>query len=142
MRLIDAYPLVTTPHMAAARDFHIRHFGFRIAFEANWFVYLLGRGESGERAPSLAFMHPDHPSRPPGPEAFDGLGMILTFQVADAETAHRALVASGAPIVHPLADEEWGQRRFMTRDPAGLLIDIVEQIEPAPGYWDRYPPRA
>jgi hypothetical protein len=23
-------------------------------------------------------MHPDHPSNPPGPETFDGKGMILT----------------------------------------------------------------
>jgi hypothetical protein len=27
----------------------------------------------------------------------------------------------------------------MTRDPAGMLVDVVEQIEPAPGFWERYP---
>lgn len=32
-----------------------------------------------------------------------------------------------------------GQRRFMVRDPSWLLVDVVEQIEPQPGYWDRYP---
>jgi hypothetical protein len=28
--------------------------------------------------------------------------------------------------------------RFQVRDPAGLVLDIVEQVEPEAGYWDRY----
>jgi hypothetical protein len=40
--------------------------------------------------------------------------------------------------VHELADEPWGQRRFMTRDPSGILFDVVEQTEPATGFWDKY----
>lgn len=32
----------------------------------------------------------------------------------------------------------WGQRRFMVRDRAGVLIDVVEQTEPAAGFWERY----
>ena len=86
----------------------------------------------------LAFMTPDHPSRPPGPEVFSGAGMILTVQVDDAAAAARRLEASGAPITHPLSAEPWGQKRFMTRDPAGLTIDVVEQIAPAEGFWERY----
>jgi hypothetical protein len=30
------------------------------------------------------------------------------------------------------------QRRFGLFDPAGVWIDVVEQIEPAPGWWDKY----
>ena len=52
--------------------------------------------------------------------------------------AARRLEASGAPITHPLSAEPWGQKRFMTRDPAGLTIDVVEQIAPAEGFWERY----
>lgn len=83
-------------------------------------------------------MHPDHPSNPPGPEAFNGLGMILAVETSDASALFERLQRGGAPIVHPLTDEDWAQRRFMTRDPAGVLIDVVEQIEPAAGYWDQY----
>lgn len=138
-RVRDLYPLITTPALFEARDYYVRHFGFQVAFEAGWFVYLSGPGEAGTRGATLAFMHPDHPSRPPGPEAFDGRGMIVTIEVDDAEAMHRRLSDGGAPIVHPLTDEAWGQRRFMSRDPAGVLVDVVEQIEPAPGYWERYP---
>lgn len=139
MNVRDLYPLITTPALFEARDFYVRHFGFEVAFEAGWFVYLSGPGEDGTRGATLAFMHPDHPSRPPGPEAFDGRGMILTMEVADAGRVFERLRAEGAPIVHALTDEAWGQRRFMTRDPAGVMVDVVEQIDPEPGYWERYP---
>jgi uncharacterized glyoxalase superfamily protein PhnB len=62
-------------------------------------------------------MHPDHPSNPPGPEAFGGLGMILTVETSDAASLFERLQRGGAPIVYPLTEEDWGQRRFMTRDP-------------------------
>lgn len=138
MTVRDLYPLITTPHLFEARDFYARHFGFEPAFEASWFVYLTGPGTDGARGATLAFMHPDHPSRPPGPEAFGGEGMLLTIQVDDAASVYEKLEAEGAPILHPLTDEDWGQRRFMTQDPAGVMIDVVEQIAPVEGYWERY----
>lgn len=64
--------------------------------------------------------------------------MILTVEVSDAAAVFERLRDGGAPIVHPVTDEDWGQRRFMIRDPAGVLVDIVEQIEPSEGYWARY----
>ena len=43
-----------------------------------------------------------------------------------------------AAIALLLADALWGQRRFMTRDPSGISVDVVEQIEPASGFWEKY----
>lgn len=138
MKVRDLYPLITTPALAKVRDFYVDHFGFQVAFQATWFLYLVGPGEEGTRGATLAFMHPDHPSNPPGPESFNGLGMILTVEVSDAASVFERLERGGAPVVHPLTNEAWGQRRFMTRDPAGVLVDVVEQIAPADGYWDQY----
>lgn len=139
MKVKDLYPLITTPALLDTRNFYILHFGFEVLFEASWFVYLSGPGEEGTRGAVLALMHPDHPSSPPGPEAFDGRGMILTIEVSDAAAVATRLREMGAPIVHGLTDEPWGQRRVVTRDPAGVLIDVVQQIAPAPGFWERYP---
>jgi uncharacterized glyoxalase superfamily protein PhnB len=85
-----------------------------------------------------AFMHPDHPSAPPGPEPFSGKGVCLEFQVADARTEYARFQQDGADIALSLRDEPFGQRRFDLFDPAGVWIDVVEQIESAPGWWDRY----
>lgn len=57
----------------------------------------------------------------------------LGFQV-EFERSKKA----GVSITYPLMDEPWGQRRFGLFDPAGMWVDVVEQIEPAPGFWDRY----
>jgi hypothetical protein len=64
--------------------------------------------------------------------------MCLEFQVADARAEHARFVRDGAPLSLSLRDEPFGQRRFGLFDPAGVWIDVVEQIEPAPGWWDPY----
>ena len=135
MRLQSAYPVVVTDKMAECRDFYVGHFGFEVAFEASWFVYL----SAGDGQPyAIAFMTPDHPSRPPGPEKFDGKGLFLTLQVDDAAKEFERLRKAGVAVAYPIADEPWGQRRFGVVDPSGLWLDVVEQTQPAPGYWDPY----
>ena len=84
------------------------------------------------------YVAPDHPSQPPGPETFAGKGVFLTIQVADAAAEFARLRQNGLSITYPLRDEPWGQRRFAVQDPAGTWVDVVEHIEPAPGYWDKY----
>lgn len=135
MHLQDFYPIVVTEHLASCRDFYRRWFKLEVVFEASWFV-LLSAGSSGRA--SLAFMHPDHPSAPPGPEPFSGRGMCLEFQVADATAEYERFVRDGASLGLALRDEPFGQRRFGLFDPAGVWIDVVEQIAPAAGWWDKY----
>ena len=134
MQLEAAYPVVVTDRMAACRDFYTRVLGFSVVFEATWFVYLT----SPDGPHGIAFMAPDHPSRPPGPETFSGDGVLLTLQVEDAAAEFERLRALGVDADHPLAEEAWGQRRFGIRDPAGVWVDVVEQIEPAAGFWEQY----
>ena len=84
MKIMDSYPLITVKDMRASRDFHVKHFGLDVIFEADW-VTMLGDTESGKIA--IGFMTPDHPTNPPGPEVFDGKGMIVTVQVRNAAKA-------------------------------------------------------
>ena len=135
MQLLDAYPIVVTDRLTECRDFYTRWLGFRIAFEASWFVYL---ASAGDRPYGIAFMAADHPSRPPGPETFTGQGMFLTLQVADAAAEFERLREAGVPMAYQLRDEPWGQRRFALLDPAGMWVDIVQHIDAEPGYWDQY----
>ena len=137
MRFIDLYFVVVTDATTACRDFYVTWFGFDVAFEASWFVLLKHRGD---RPLSLALMKPDHPSSPPSPGAHVGDGSFLTLQVEDAAAEHKRLVDAGIASALPVTDEPWGQRRFGVVDPAGMWIDIVEQIEPVDGWWDPYLP--
>ena len=83
-------------------------------------------------------MHSDHPSTPPAPAPHSGDGMFLTLQVADAAGEYERLTREGLTCALDLTDEPWGQRRFGVVDPAGMWVDVVEQIEPAEGWWDRF----
>jgi catechol 2,3-dioxygenase-like lactoylglutathione lyase family enzyme len=135
VRLLDSYPVVVTERVAECRDFYSRWFGFEVAFESSWFVLLQS---NVERPVSLAFMGTDHPSSPPSPAAHRGDGSFITFQVADAAAEHERLVAAGLECDLALTEEPWGQRRFGVADPAGMWVDVVEQIEPEAGWWDPY----
>jgi uncharacterized glyoxalase superfamily protein PhnB len=135
MKIMDSYPLLTVRDMCASRDFYVKHFGVGVIFEADW-VTMLGDPETGKIA--IGFMTPDHPTNPPGPEVFDGKGMIVTIQVRNAAKACAALKEEGVHIFYDLKEEPWGQRRFTLTDPSGVIVDVVEQTRPAEGYWEKY----
>ena len=137
MQLQNFYPIVVTDKLVECRDFYVRFFALEVAFEASWFVLMTARNDGPA---SLAFMRPEHPSAPPGPERFGGKGMCLEFQVEDAAAEHERFLRDGAPVSYALRDEVFGQRRFGLFDPAGVWIDVVQQIESAAGFWERYPP--
>jgi uncharacterized glyoxalase superfamily protein PhnB len=67
-------------------------------------VYLAG---AGDHAFGIAFMTPDHPSQPPGSETFNGKGILITVQVADAAAEFERLTRSGVSIAYSLRDEPW-----------------------------------
>lgn len=134
--IVATYPIIVTDMLRECRDFYTRWFGFEVVFEASWIVVLAGAGSD---APTLAFMHSSHPSTPPEPEPFTGDGMFLTLQVEDASAEYERVRAAGLECALEPTDEPWGQRRFAAVDPAGMWVDVVEQTEPAPGWWDRYP---
>jgi catechol 2,3-dioxygenase-like lactoylglutathione lyase family enzyme len=121
MRFTDRYPILVTDAVLACRDFWMRHLGFSVVFENEWFVYMQAEGAS------IAFMAPDHPSSPPGPERF-AHGVSMELEVVDAEAALAEVRAAGREPDYPLTDEAFGQRRFSLRDPSGLWINVVQQM--------------
>ncbi|WP_069172797.1 VOC family protein [Streptomyces griseus] len=49
----------------------------------------------------------------------------LSVEVDDVDAVHAAVRESGAEILHPLQDEEWGVRRFFVRDPDGRVVNVL-----------------
>ena len=46
MELQAGYPIVVTNKLADCRDFYTRHLGFRMVFQATWFVYMVSAGDN------------------------------------------------------------------------------------------------
>jgi uncharacterized glyoxalase superfamily protein PhnB len=136
MNSIDhVYTVFVTNKLNETVQFYERHFGFTKLFESTFFVLLQ---TSGEQKFNIAFMDEEHPTAPPNPKAFNGNGGFLTLEVGDAKAVYEDLRKRGLPIAYELKDEAWGQRRFAVIDPNNLWVDVVQQTQPAEGFWDKY----
>jgi catechol 2,3-dioxygenase-like lactoylglutathione lyase family enzyme len=135
VQIEETYPLIVTDRLAEARDFYLQRLDMEVTFETDWVVYVSRPIAGGARtgvcfmAPGLEHQIPEHR------EAYSGSSVILTFQVEDVRRALDALRSKGFEPDVDLADEPWGQRHFMMRDPAGVWVDVVQQIEPIPGFF-------
>ncbi|MCM2580534.1 VOC family protein [Streptomyces meridianus] len=52
----------------------------------------------------------------------------ISVEVSDVDAVYAAVQESGAEIVHPLQDEEWGVRRFFVRDPNGRVVNVLSHL--------------
>lgn len=118
------YPLIITDKIKECASFYVEHFEFEKVFEQDWYVQLL-HNKSGEE---LAFMVPNAQNQPKELHpAFNGNGLVLSFEVEDAQKEYDRLKDSDATIFYDLTTEEWGQKHFMIKGSAGEVIDVVEQ---------------
>ena len=118
------FPTTITPQIVETKDFYTKFFNFEVVFEADWYIHL--RHESGIE---IAVMLPDLKNQPEFLHAsYAGNGIVYSLEVDDAKTEYARLTDLGAPIVTELKDEEWGQRHFMLKDPAGMVVDVVQQL--------------
>ncbi|NJM26023.1 MAG: glyoxalase [Bacteroidia bacterium] len=139
MQFEDVYNVYISKDIQACKTFYQRAFDCEVVFESTFFILLSTRGEKNF---SVAFMSEDHPTSPPeGTALRAGEGVFLTLQVADVVAALKAIEQKGIHVSYGLHDEPWGQRRFGLTDPNGMYIDVVQQTEPAQGFWDPYMPR-
>ena len=52
----------------------------------------------------------------------------LSVEVDDVDAAYDAVRATGAEIVHPITDEQWGVRRFFVEDPDGHIVNVLAHL--------------
>ena len=127
MQFSKLFPLVVTEKLEETRAFYAV-LGFEAVFFNGWYLHLRGAGEA---APEIAFLQPGHETQPAIFQArFDGAGLTIGLEVADAHAALAKLEAAGLAIALAPRDEPWGQRHFALVDPNGIVIDVIQPIEP------------
>ncbi|MET7869326.1 VOC family protein [Streptomyces cyaneofuscatus] len=105
-------PLVQSEAMRESREFY-GLLGFEEVMNHGWIMTL---------AP------PSHPMAQLSIITSDATAPVtpdLSVEVDDVDAAYAVVRESGAEIVHPLQDEEWGVRRFMVRDPNGRVVNVL-----------------
>jgi len=132
--MTSLFPDLCTEDVSACRDFYAKLFDMKVVFENDWYAQLQ---HPEDPRIQIAFVRRDHESVPDGDRG-TAAGVIVTFETEDAAALHARAGTLGLPIVQPLRDEAWGQRHFMTRDPAGLLVDVAELIPPSAEFAGNY----
>lgn len=126
MKFNSFFPLIQVRDLAATAQFYQTHFDFTPVFASDWYMHLRGQSEAPFELAIIHFEHETIPERGRQPTT----GLILSFYVDDATAEAKRLEAAGATIAHSLRDEVFGQRHVIVADPNGVLIDIIEAIEP------------
>ncbi|MBP0579095.1 VOC family protein [Labrys sp. LIt4] len=135
MKITSYYPVIMTKQVAATAAFYVEHLGFRILFEADWYVHL--QSEADETV-NLAVLDGDHHTIPEQTRGGQAGGLLLNFEVDDVDTEYARLKQAGLPILLDLRDEAFGQRHFITADPNGVLIDVIKPIQPTQEFAGNY----
>ena len=115
---------VTDP--AASSRFLVDHYGFAEEMAADGFVSL-SREDIGM---NVVFLRTGIPTLPADQRDVHAQGLILAFVVDDLEGELARLESEGVAITMPLTEEEWGERAFQTRDPNGVIVQLVDWKNP------------
>jgi catechol 2,3-dioxygenase-like lactoylglutathione lyase family enzyme len=135
MKINSFYPVILTNDVRGSKDFYTTHFPFEVTFDAGWYVSLKAKQEFPFE---LALLEPDHATIPAGFRVPLNGGLILNFEVDDADAEYARLTDAGLPIHMEIRSEKFGQRHFITSDPNGILIDIIQVIPASEDYVEQY----
>ena len=127
MKCTQYYPVIQTNDVSSTACFYEQHFCFERAFDSDWYVHLQS---SEDPAVNLAVLQADHETIPPEGRGTVG-GVIINFEVEDVDAQYQRLRDAGLPMLIECRDEAFGQRHFVTKDPNGVLIDVIKPIPPS-----------
>lgn len=134
MKATSYYPVIQTADVAGTAKFYIEHFRFIALFEADWYVHLQSSEDESVNLAILDYKHETIPEEGRKPSQ----GLILNFEVDDPDAEYAAVERAGLPILKTLRDEDFGQRHFITKDPNGVLIDVIKPIQPSEDFVSNY----
>jgi catechol 2,3-dioxygenase-like lactoylglutathione lyase family enzyme len=120
---------ICSDRLRESRDFYVALLGFEVSYDSDWYVQL--------RCPTnhelelgiisrTSELVPEHYRKEP-------TGMYLTFVVRDADAVYSKAMSMRLNILQEPRNEFYGQRRFLTVDPNGCLIDVCSPWSEAEG---------
>lgn len=138
MKTTSYYPVIMVEDVGVTSAFYVEHFRFEPLFKSDWYVHLRS---SEDKKVNLGILRYDHPTVPAeGRKKTEGI--LINFEVKDVDAVHDRLNAAGLPMLLSLRDEDFGQRHFITKDPNGILIDVIKPIQPSEAFLAQFAPEA
>jgi catechol 2,3-dioxygenase-like lactoylglutathione lyase family enzyme len=133
--LRGAYPVLCSERVSESRDFYVRHFGFQVSFDSDWYVSLKHSQRPEFELAVVDARHVTVPEQYRRPVA----GLLLNFEVENVDVEYQRLIKEARlPVLLDIKSEEFGQRHFITADPNGVMIDVITPIPPSPEFASQY----
>ena len=123
MRITSSAISLVVPDPDASARFLVDHYGFTTAMSAPGSFHSLAREDAGV---NVIYLATGLPTMPAEQRDVTAQGLILVFVVDDLEGELARLQGEGVEITMPLTVEEWGERAFQTRDPNGVVVQLVD----------------
>ena len=118
-------PNICSEDLQKSKKFYVDLLGFQVKYDSDWYVQLCSPEDSEIEYGIIQRDHelvPDQYQQKP-------TGMYITFVVSDVDTTYKKAVEMGLNIIQKPCNEFYGQRRFLTQDPDGCLIDVCSPWE-------------
>ncbi|NQZ79702.1 MAG: VOC family protein [Colwellia sp.] len=111
---------ICTDDLSLTKQFYIELLGLHVKYDSEWYVQLClpdnPEIEYGLIQRNHELVPKEYQQSPSG--------MYVTFVVPNVDRTYETALELNLPIVQKLRNEFYGQRRFLTKDPSGCLIDI------------------
>jgi catechol 2,3-dioxygenase-like lactoylglutathione lyase family enzyme len=118
---------ICSDRLAESRDFYVTLLDFDVSYDSDWYVQLRSpfnkELEFGIILRSHSLVPQEYQTAPSG--------VYVTFVVPEVDIVYKKAVAMGLRIVQEPRNEFYGQRRFLTVDPNGCLLDICSPFSEA-----------
>jgi catechol 2,3-dioxygenase-like lactoylglutathione lyase family enzyme len=115
---------ICSDRLDESRDFYVALLGFEVSYDSDWYVQL--RSPSNKELEFGIILRTHHLV----PQAYQTVpsGIYVTFVVPEVDLVYKKAVDMGLRIIQEPKNEFYGQRRFLTVDPNGCLIDICSPL--------------
>jgi len=126
MQVTSCAVSLTVDDVAASSAFFTTHFGFREQMAAEGFASLT----RDDAAMDIVLLRRGSEVLPAWFRDHHAAGVIVALVVSDLEGELARLSSEGVSISMALREEEWGERLFQVLDPNGIVVELLEWIDP------------
>lgn len=127
-------PALYVEDLERSKAFYCDLLDLKPGFEADWIIQL----SDPENASIELILQPMKHDLVPKRFQTSPQGCSIAFVVNDCNALYERAQSMGLEIVQEPKNEHYGQRRFLTVDPDGLLIDVSSNCEPSPEFKEKY----
>jgi catechol 2,3-dioxygenase-like lactoylglutathione lyase family enzyme len=115
---------ICSDRLAESREFYVALLGVEVNYDSDWYVQLRCPHRAGLEFGIIQRTHELVPMQYRSAPT----GMYVTFEVDDVDAVYRQAQAMNLSILQEPKNEFYGQRRFLTVDPNGCLLDICSPL--------------